>query len=195
MIKIFQYDNVNNRIELNVPEILLVREFGALMEKKRNITSKDKEGKYGYKAFREFIYIYLAIDWQSPYADYLEIERHEEALRDSELTQEEFDDPVFRAACRKYRTIQEETRIIRMLKAAQNTVDKFTDYFNNINPEERDPVSGKPIFKVKDIMSEVTGLSKVNQELKDLENEVKKEMLVTSTLRAGAIEGFIPKDF
>ena len=27
MQKIFLYDNVNNRIELNVPEILLIREF------------------------------------------------------------------------------------------------------------------------------------------------------------------------
>ena len=27
MQKIFLYDNVNNRIELNVPEILLTREF------------------------------------------------------------------------------------------------------------------------------------------------------------------------
>ena len=38
MQKIFLYDNVNNRIELNVPEILLTREFKALMDKKRNIT-------------------------------------------------------------------------------------------------------------------------------------------------------------
>ena len=45
---------------------------------------------------------------------------------------QEFNDPLFRAACRKYRALQEETRSIKMLKAAQNTVDKFIDYFNNI---------------------------------------------------------------
>ena len=39
--KIFQYDGVNNRIELNVPEILLVREFARLMDKDRNITKED----------------------------------------------------------------------------------------------------------------------------------------------------------
>jgi hypothetical protein len=43
-----------------------------------------------------------------------------------------------------------------MLKAAQNTVDKFIDYFNNVDPEERDPISGKPIFKVKDLIAEIS---------------------------------------
>ena len=66
MQKIFLYDNVNNRIELNVPEILLIREFKALMDKKRNITPKDKEGKLGTQAFKEFTYIWLALDWLSP---------------------------------------------------------------------------------------------------------------------------------
>ena len=57
MQKIFLYDNVNNRIELNVPEILLIREFKALMDKKRNITPKDKEGKLGTQAFKEFTFL------------------------------------------------------------------------------------------------------------------------------------------
>lgn len=195
MQKIFLYDSVNNRVELNVPEILLIREFGALMDNKRNITPKDKKGEHGERAFREFKYIWLALDWLSPYSDYSEQERHQEALKDAGLTEEEFNDPLFRAACRKYRALQEETRSIKMLKAAQNTVDKFIDYFNNIDPEERDLQTGKPIFKVKDIMAEISSLSKVNDELKLLEGQVKKEVAEQSILRAGAVEGFIPKGF
>jgi hypothetical protein len=76
MLKIFQYDNVKNKVELNVPEILLTREFSALMDNERNITSSDKEGKFKERAFREFTYIWLALDWQSVYADYPEQERH-----------------------------------------------------------------------------------------------------------------------
>jgi hypothetical protein len=52
------------------------------------------------------------------YADYPEQERHQEAIKDSGLTEDEFNDPTFRAACRKYRALQEETRSIKMLKAA-----------------------------------------------------------------------------
>ena len=193
MLKVFQYDNVKNKVELNVPEILLTKEFSALMNNERNITPNDKEGKFKERAFKEFTYIWLALDWQSVYADYPEQERHQEAIKDSGLTEDEFNDPTFRAACRKYRALQEETRSIKMLKAAQNTVDKFIDYFNNIDPEERDIQTGKPIFKVKDIMAEISNLDKVHQELIILEGQVKKEIAETSSIRGGAVDGYIPK--
>ena len=189
---IFQYDNVSNRIELNIPEILLVKEFAELMKCERNICKEDPKGVYGLRAFREFTYIWLAIDWKSLYADYTEQERHREALRDAGITEEEFNNPEFRAACRKYRAIQESNRSIKLLQAAQNTVDKFIDYFNNVDPEERDPLTGKPIFKVKDLMSEISSLSKVHDELTSLEGMVKKEISEQSTIRAGATEGFMP---
>ncbi len=189
---IFQYDNVSNRIDLNIPEILLVKEFAELMKCERNICKEDPKGVYGLRAFREFTYIWLAIDWKSIYADYTEQERHREALRDAGITEEEFNNPEFRAACRKYRAIQESNRSIKLLQAAQNTVDKFIDYFNNVDPEERDPLTGKPIFKVKDLMAEISSLSKVHDELTALEGMVKKELSEQSSIRAGAVEGFMP---
>lgn len=189
---IFQYDNVNNRIELNMPELLLVKEFAELMKCERNICKEDPKGVYGLRAFREFTYIWLAIDWKSIYADYTEQERHREALRDANITEEEFNNPEFRAACRKYRDIQGSNRSIKLLQAAQITVDKFIDYFNNVDPEERDPLTGKPIYKVKDLMAEISSLSKVHDELVALESMVKKELSEQSTVRGGAIDGFQP---
>lgn len=193
--KIFQYDGVNNRIELNVPEILLVREFARLMDKDRNITKEDPQGKYSLRAFREFTYIWLAIDWQSIYSDYMEQDRHNEALRDSGLTEEEFNNPEFRAACRKYREIQESNRSIRLLRAAQITADKFVNYFMNVDPEERDEETNKPVYKVKDIMTEISNLSKVSEELKILESQCKKDLAESSQLRGGVSDGFIPAGF
>ena len=84
-MNVFVYDNVNNRLEINEGEILLVREFKNLFDKDK---SKDKS-----QAFKELTYIYLALDWKSPYSQYTELERHEEALRDSGLTEEEFNNP------------------------------------------------------------------------------------------------------
>ena len=192
MIKIFQYNNGNGNVELNTQEIILVKEFKVLMDKQRNICEEDKEGLYKLKAFREFTYIYLAIDWQSPYSDFSEQERHQMALNDAHMTEEEFNNPEFRAACRKYKSIQESTRSIRLLHAAQETVDKFIDYFHNIDPEERDLQTGKPIFKVKDIMAEISSLSKVQDELTTLEQMVKKEMAESSQLRGGYQDGYTP---
>ena len=192
MQKVFLYNNVSGQVELNVPELLLVDEFKALIDNKRNVCKEDKTGKQHLKAFKEFTYIWLALDWQSLYADYSEQERHHEALKDSGITEEEFNDPLFRAACRKYRQLQRATRSIKVLQAAQLTVDKFIDYFTNIDPEERDEQTGKPIYKVKDIMTEISSLDKVLDELKTLEEQVKKEISEKSKLRAGATEGYMP---
>ena len=189
---IFQYDNVHNRVELNMPEILLVKEFAELVKCERNICKEDPKGIKGLRAFREFTYIWLALDWKSPYSDYPEQERHKEALNDSGITEEEFNNPEFRAACRKYRQLQESNRSIKMLQAAQNTVDNFIDYFNTVvDLSERD-ANGKPVFKTKDIISEISSLSKVHEELKILEGQVKKEMMETSSIRGGATDGFLP---
>ena len=192
---IFQYDNMNSRIELNTPEILLVSEFARLMDHERNICKEDPHGVLGLRAFREFTYIWLAIDWKSIYSDYSEQERHQEALKDAMMTEEEFNNPEFRAACRKYRQIQESDRSIKLLKAAENTVDKFIDYFNNVDPEERDPITGKPIFKVKDIMAEMSNITKVHEALKEAEAMVKKDLAETTNMRGNVREDFDPGDF
>lgn len=192
MLKIFQYDNVTSRVELNVPEILLVREFAALMNNERNKSETDPKGEYKERAFREFTYIQLALAWDSVYADYPEQERHQEALKDAQITEQEFNNPEFRAACRKYREIQEQTRSIKMLKAAQNTIDNFIDYFNTVvDLNERD-INGKPIFKTKDVIAEISNLHKVHEELQILEANVKKEIAETSFIRGGAVDGFLP---
>ena len=189
---IFQYDNMRNRVELNLPEILLVKEFAILIEPKRNICKEDPKGEKCLRAFREFTYIWLAIDWKSVYSDYSEQERHEEALKDAHMTEEEFNNPEFRAACRKYREIQESNRSVRMLQAAQTTVDNFIEYFTNIVDLNDRDANNKPIFKVKDIISEISSLSKVNEELKILEGQVKKEMMETTNIRGGVTDGFLP---
>lgn len=195
MLHIFQYDNETGKVLIDKGEFLLIKEFSALMDNKRNICKKDKTGEQHLLAYKEFTYIYLALDWNSFYSDYSEQERHHAALQDSGLTEEQFNDPTFRAACRKYREIQESDRSIRVLQAARNAVDKFTDYFNDINPQERNEDTGKPVYKVKDIMAEVSSLDKVYDELTILENRVKKEMEEQSKLRGGAIEGFTPRGF
>lgn len=193
--KIFLYDNANNRIELNTPEILLVKEFSVLMNPKRNQCKEDKSGILGLRAFREFTYIWLAIDWSSIYADYDEQERHKAALQDAGLTEEEWNNPEFRAACRKYREIQESNKSIKLLNAAKEMVDKFIDYFQTADPLERDEVTNKPIYKVKDIQAELKNLIDVHETMVTLEAQVKKQVEGKSTLRGGVQEDFDPGEF
>jgi hypothetical protein len=43
-MKFFLFDNTNNSVVVNEPEILLVREFAALWDDVRNKTKNDKTG-------------------------------------------------------------------------------------------------------------------------------------------------------
>lgn len=193
MNNFFNYNNINGEIELNTPEIALTREFNVLLDPKRNKCKEDPKGEKKLRAFREFKYIYLCLFWNSPYSDYNEQDRHEESLKDAELTEEEFNDPDFRAACRKFIELQNSHRSIRLLGAARDTVEKFIDYFHNIDVEERDTTTGKPVFSVKNVISELTSLNKVHETLLVLEAQVKKEIAETSSIRAGASDGYLPK--
>lgn len=192
MNNFFIYNSQLGTVELDNTDILLVREFAKLIEPERNKCEEDPSGTALLKAFREFTYIQLAICWRSPYADYEEQVRHQEALRDAHLTEEEFNDPDFREACRKYRNLQESNRSIRLLQAAQTTADNLMDYFNNIVDFGLRKEDGSPIYKTKDVIAEISNLHKVHEELTILEAQVKKELQESSTVRGGAIDGFQP---
>ena len=128
MIDFFVYNGTDGIIEFNQPESLLIKEFADLYELERNKCKEDKKGTKRLKAMREFTYIWLKMNKKSPYSQYSEQEAHKEALRDAEMTQQEFDDPLFRAACRKYLEIRNKDKIGNMLRAAYNKVDDLTDY-------------------------------------------------------------------
>ena len=185
-MNVFVYDNVNNRIEINEPEILLIKEFKTLYDRDK---TKNKS-----QLWKELTYIYLAIDWKSPYSQYTELERHQEALSDSGITEEEFNDPLFREACRKYRNLQDSNKSIKLLNAARNAADQFAEYFETIiDLNERDQ-NGKPIFSAEKVMKEMAQLSKVHEQLTILESQVKQEMEIQTGTRAGVSEGYDPGD-
>lgn len=185
-MNVFVYDNVNNLIEINEYEILLIKEFKTLYDRDK---SKNKS-----QLWKELTYIYLAIDWKSPYSQYTELERHQEALSDSGITEEEFNDPLFREACRKYRNLQDSNKSIKLLNAARNAADQFAEYFETIiDLNERDQ-NGKPIFSAEKVMKEMAQLSKVHEQLTILESQVKQEMEIQTGTRAGVSEGYDPGD-
>ena len=179
-LNVFDYDQKTGTVILNSADLALIDEF-------RTIIKRDKE-----RADREFTYIYLAIDWKSPYSNYSEQERHEAALKDAHITEEEWNDPLFRAACRKYRALQESNRYVRLLKSAELVTDKITDYFNNVDLEERNDNTGAYINKVSDVQKAMENAAKQIETLKMIESLVKKEIAEQSQIRAGATEGFVP---
>lgn len=182
-MRFFAYDKNNGELTLEDESILLVKELAALLEPKRNITKTDKTGKQKTKAFKELVYIYLFFDWGSVYFTLAEQDRHMAAFTDSRLTEEEFNDPVFKEACRRYDEIQNMSLEIRMLKAAMSAIESQIFYLQHVDLQERDPVSGKPIFKSKDLIAEIKGCKDVITGLRELEKQVKTGFETQSNLR------------
>lgn len=179
-LNVFDYDQRTGKAILITADLVLIDEFKKLIQ-------RDKD-----RSDREFTYIYLAICWKSPYANYSEQERHQAALKDAHITEEEWNDPDFRAACRKYRSLQESNRYVRLLQSAELVTDKIIDYFNNIDLEERDEQSGKYVNKVSDIQKAMKEAADQIETLKQIEALVKKELTEQSQIRGGAVEGFMP---
>ena len=73
------------------------------------------------------------------------MEKHNAAMEDSGLTNEEWQDPTFRAAVRKYIEIKDSSRILSLIKTAHRTLEKMRVFLDNIDLDERDPVTNKPI--------------------------------------------------
>lgn len=189
----FEYDEKYGRAVLNSADLILLKEFKALLNPERNKCEEDSSGIKHLRADKEFTYIYLAISWKSPYANYADYEKHEAALGDSGLTEEQFNDPVFREACRKFRALQDSNRYVRLLQSTEKVTDKIIDYFDNIdfNATKDD---GTPIVKVSEIQKAMEQAVKQIESLRQIEALVKKEVMEQSQIRGGAVEGFMPDE-
>ncbi len=192
-MNIWDYDQKTGRAQLITADLVLIEEFRKLLEPSRNKCKKDPSGLDHLRADREFTYIYLAIDWKSPYSGFSNQERHEAALKDAEITEEEWENPEFRAACRKYVSLQDSNRYVRLLQASQEVTDKIIDYFQNIDLNATDE-QGKPLVKISDIQRAMDQSVKQIESLKQIEALVKKELAEQSQIRGGAVEGFMPDE-
>lgn len=189
MIKFFAYDTTKNKIVVNEPEILLVKEFADLWTNERNVTPEDKDGHLKTRGFRELIYIYMAIDWSAPGSKDTPANRHKQAMEASQLTEEEFEDPVFKAACNKYRELQDASSTVGpMIQMFRNKLHEIKLFIESIDYNERTE-SGAPVFKVKDTLDAMQQLSKVMASIKMLEAEYKEEIQEASGLRGDATPG------
>ena len=177
------------QLELNKAEILLVKEFANIYSLKFNQgETGDKDGRKRLRAYRLFAYIYLVHSWKSPYSDFSHNERHQAALEDTELDPKILEKEEVQALITKALELQ-DTRIVKLLKSAHRVVDELRHYFETIDLQERDPVTGKPIFAAKDLMANLASLSKTVESLQQLEFLVKKEKEQEKGLRGQAEPG------
>ena len=88
-------------------------------------------------AQKEFAFMYLYIDWESPYFKFPEEDRLQSSIEDSQLTDDEMQDPLFLAACEKYEALQDKIVELRLLKSCMITVENIIYYLEHVDVNER----------------------------------------------------------
>lgn len=181
-MQIFIFDNATNSLRIDDYSILLVKEFAKLWDPKRNICKEDKKGELRLRAYKEFTYIYLVLDFKSPYFKYLEQDKHEAALADSGLSEEDLSDEDFLNAFRKYKEIIETDPYLRLLKAAYRHLHKMEVELDEIDYSERD-IDGKPIYKMGEQLKNFDQIGKQYTVLKSLEEQYKTSQEAEAKVR------------
>ena len=159
-MEIFIFDNATNTLRINEYSILLIKEFADLWDIERNKCKEDKSGKDRLLAFKEFTYIYLSLDYKSPYFAYLEQDKHYAALVDSGLESSHTKDPMFIAAYNKYKEIQEADPILSLIKTAHHTLYRTQVFLDSIDFTEIDEM-GKPLYKPKSVIEDIASIAKM----------------------------------
>lgn len=195
----FKYKD--HKLILNIPEILLVKEFKAVLDED---TSKDK--KFAFKVFQ---YIWLLLDWKSPYnrmdSSFMELaleqeeeffhayvkekeqeremylyeeDRHVESIRDAELNTEDIDTPIVRAALRRYKMVQESDLTIVVINAMKASIHKYKKYYREIDFGEKvesGPRKGSLVFSINDYMRTMKDADKIFETIDKLEAKQKEK--------------------
>lgn len=92
-------------------------------------------------------------------------------------------------AKRKYRELV-ETPEIKMYNAAKALVDNMRDFLGNVDMNERDPVSTKPIHDIKKLQDSVKNLGPMLKELENLREQAFRS-IDNSNIRGGQQKGYL----
>ena len=189
-MKYFTVDKSTGSLDIKDSRILLIREFKALLENGRNKTETDKTGEIKERAQKEFAFMFLYLDWESPYFKYSEEDRQQAAFDDSELTEEQMTDSLFIEACQKYNELQDKIQELRLLKGCLLTIENIIYYLEHVDVNERNPNDGKPIYKTKDVIMEIKNARELIKTVRDLEKEVKEGASDESSVRGNLELGY-----
>lgn len=189
-MKYFTVDKSTGSLDIKDSRILLIKEFKALLENERNKTETDKTGEIKERAQKEFTFMFLYLDWESPYFKYSEEDRQQAAFDDSELTEEQMNDSLFIEACQKYNELQDKIQELRLLKGCMLTIENIIYYLEHVDVNERNPNDGKPIYKTKDVIMEIKNARELIKTVRDLEKEVKEGASDESSVRGNLELGY-----
>ena len=208
-IRIFKLDDTTQTLVIDREEIRLISEFKEILTRDKGDKGDSNSVSYREKkqATKEFTYIYFYCDYQSPYINYPELERHEKSKADAQLPDRWERDNLIDKAITKYEQVQ-ETPSMKMLKSlnrglllSSKVVDTVTNNIqgalNLIIPDKTDTVStANNIIHTEALVTNLGILIKLSTEVpkalrsvNETIEQVKKEVQEKEGIRGGGDKG------
>lgn len=141
------------------PHIYNIKPFDRLLERQMGM--------------RVLSYIFLMVDYKSPYMQYDEEVRKEELVRDVLDGDESQVDELVEECIQKYSQLQ-ETALSRLLKASLSALHKMEEYFNTIDFTEKTN-GGALVHKPKELMDAMNKIGPTSENLVKLEQQIKEQ--------------------
>lgn len=174
---------LNSEYEV-IPEkdtIMMVPEFKALWVIRYNAGTGDVDGRLRKRGKAEIQYLYFYCDYQSEFSELSDSERKEAAINAAGLAEDYRLSPELLAAEEKYFHMQ-ETRELKLLNSAYNTIDKLRQYFDDVEIDDKNS---------KTLIDNLSKLGQVLDGLEKLESRVRKKESKTQGIRGTSEPGFL----
>lgn len=171
-MEILKFNENTWDIELS-PEAIELDAFKVIWDRDK---SKDKK-----LARKELSFVKLFSDYKSDYSDILDEQERANTLKQDLTLPEKWEaDSKIKDAVSFYKGT--ETLIVKAYNGAKLGLDKLDKFLKEINLNERDG-NGKPIHNPKIIYELINALPQAVRNLRDAEEEVRKEREVNSKMK------------
>lgn len=147
------------------------------------VNRDDTENKV--KAQKELAYVFHCVDPVSSFSDYKEEDLRKEKVKEAIFGENSdwVEDAYVRQAMEAYEELN-LTEAQKLLKAAKKSSKSLREYFEEVDlTEEND--RGKLKWSAKDLINNLGKIGSVIEGIKDLEEQVEKEMMQEGQIRGG----------
>lgn len=181
---------VNDEIDLNKEWLHLIPEFNMILHRVWKCEG-DADGRKKVMQHRVFGYIYLTIDFASPYFTWTKEARETEAMKAMQLKEGDIQDPKVQAAIRRYDEMQQESvPALKALRGLYSALDKMNTFLEDIDFTQEDK-QGKPKYTPNSITMYAKNINAAYDAITQMERRVMESLMAEggNTIRGTATLG------
>jgi len=166
-------------IEFVTEEVKLVPEVKAILTREYNTETGDAQGRKRNRAKRELKFLILNYSPKSPYRDYSENERIEEAIIDCKLPKDFKPSDELLALVPKFLEGR-KSRAERSLTSANKFLDKLEAHLEKVNLDERS-ASGGVVHDPQKIMKTLENIPLFAMKIEEYERQIRQGITASPT--------------